>query len=228
MTKLSLISECSKLIDHDGRSVHDVLAALEYPGMKITSLSVVPAQAEIGATVTANLTVTLTKDPTAQSVNGAAVPNPVTARTLAVPNVTVTTVFQWSVTDADAPGGPASDNKSVTLAFLNKGHAGFIDKADAATLTAGEVNGMAASWFATPADRTINLVAGGDGFLWFVQPANQPDPAAFKVNGFNVVPVKSTHNHLPATPDAVATSYNFFRLSARLAAGAAVTLQVLV
>jgi len=207
------------------RTLAQVIASIEYPGMKITSLTVAPSQAEVGATVTANLAVVLTKDPTGQTVNGTPVPNPATARAFAVPNVTVTTQFQWAVTDAAAPGGPASDNKTVTIAFLNKGHAGFVDKSDAATLTAADVNGMAASWFASGVVRTLNLVAGADGYLWYSQPASLPDPSTFKANGLPVAPVKTTRDHTNAF--GVVASYNHFRLGARLAAGASVTLEVL-
>lgn len=209
------------------RALSEVLASIQYPGMKITSLSVAPTLAEPGATVTANLTVVLTKNPTAQTVNGNAVPDPVTARTFAVSNVTVTTQFRWQVADANAPGGAVSDSRSVTLSFVNKGHAGFIDKSDATTLTATEVNGMAADWFATSIARTLNLTAGADGYLWYSQPANMPDPSAFKINGFIVSPVKTLRNHTPATANGQTTPYNHFRLGARLAAGATATLEVI-
>lgn len=207
------------------RTLAEVIASVEYPGMKITSLTVAPAQAEIGSTVTANLAVVLSKNPTAQTVNGSAVPDPVTARAFAVPNVSATTQFQWQVIDANAPGGPASDSRPVTITFLHKGHAGFIDQADAAALTAAEVNGMAASWFASGVVRTLNLVAGADGYLWYSQPASLPDPSTFKANGLPVAPLKTTRNHTNAF--GVLASYNHFRLGARLAAGAAVTLEVL-
>jgi hypothetical protein len=208
-----------------GRSLAEIISSIEYPGMMITSLTVAPSQAEIGATVTANLAVVLTQDPTGQTVNGTPVPNPATARAFAVPNVSATTQFQWTVTDAAAPGGPATDKRAVTITFLHKGHAGFVDKSDAATLSAADVNGMAASWFASGVARTLNLVAGADGYLWYSQPASLPDPSTFKANGLPVAPVKTTRDH--ANAFGVVASYNHFRLGARLAAGASVTLEVL-
>ena len=207
------------------RTLAQVIAGLEYPGMAITGLTVAPAQAEVGATVTANLTVTLSKNPTTQTVNGANLPSPINARTFAVAGVSATTAFVWNVTDTEAPGGPASDSRTATLTFLHKGHAGFIDKATAATLTAAEINGMSASWFASSVARTLNLVAGADGYLWFVQPASLAEPSGFKVNGFAVAAVKTTRNHTAAT-GAVA-SFNHYRLGSRLTADAAVTLEVL-
>jgi hypothetical protein len=210
-------------INYNGGTVQQALDALNYSGMHITSMSVSPPQAEIGSSVNLNVHWTLNRNPTDQTMNGATIPSGY--HDLGVNGVTVSTDYVLVSTDASAPGGPSSDTQTRSITFLNKGHAGTINKSDGGSLNSGDVNGMSQVWFADQVTRTLSFTTGADGCVWYSQPASQADPTTFRIGGFSATPVKSTRIHTTATGQSF--SYNDFRLSDITAAGTPVVLEVI-
>jgi hypothetical protein len=180
--------------------------------MHISSMTVTPPQAEIGRPLLRSRCAwALNRNPTSQTMNGVGVSNPVTSRGISFSNVTATTNYTLVSTDSAAPGGASSDTLTKGIVFLNKGHAGTINKSDGATLTSTDVNGMSQSWFADAVSRTLSFTTSADGYVWYSQPASQADPTTFKLGGFAATPIKTTRTHTTATGQTV--SYNDFRLS---------------
>ncbi|SFG08503.1 hypothetical protein SAMN05518801_10740 [Novosphingobium sp. CF614] len=224
MTKLSLIPAAAALIDYDGRSVADVLAQLEYAGLAITSMTAVPAQIEAGGSADVTVSWTLLGTPTGQTLEGVTVA--VGTLSKLFPGVSAAITYDLYVEDTGAPGGTASDTRQASVACLDKGHAGTINKTDGATLTSAEVNAMAQSWFETGSlSRTRNFTTAADGAIWVSIPAAFADPATFKVNNNVIVPVKTTRSHTTATGQVVA--YDDFLLSDVISAGTAIVLEII-
>lgn len=206
-------------------SVKDALDRLLYAGLRITGMSVNPTQAEIGSTVSSvALAWSISGTPTAQTIDGASVP--AGSRSATITNVSASHTYALAITDATAPGGAKSDSASASIAFLNKGHAGIINKTDDATITSADVNGMAQAWFADGTiSRSLSFTTAAAGYLWYSQPASLPIPSAFKVGGFAVTPVSTTRSHMTATGQTVL--YRDFLLSDLIAAGTNVLLEVI-
>jgi hypothetical protein len=139
--------------------------------------------------------------------------------------LTADTEFKLLVRDANAPSGAAGAEKTVTaqLRYRDKGHAGILDKAEG--ITSAEANALSESWWAEGVARTLTITVTAPGFLWFSQPASEPDPSAFKANGFAVVPVRTLRDHTTATGEVV--QYADFRLGNRSAAGAVINLEII-
>lgn len=202
------------------------LDQLNYSGMHITSMTVTPSQAEIGSSLTVTVAWTLNRNPTFENINGGAgIFNSPTTRAFSFSNITNTTAFALLVRDDAAPGGPSSDTLTRSITFYNKCHAGTINKADGATLTSGDVNAMSESWFTDSISRTLTFTTTADGYVWYSQPASQPEPAAFKLFGFVVTPGKAIRDHVTATGQTV--SYKDFLLSDIVSAGTAIVLEVI-
>jgi|GEM_PF-4373610 len=207
----------------------DAVARLSYRGIDVTSLTVTPSVAEIGATVpSVELAWTIVgASPTVQTATwtgggSTALVASDRAKTVAVGR-TADTTFTLTATDGAAPAGAANtDTATATLRFRHKGHAGIVDKA--AAMTSAEANGMAMSWWAEGGARTLSVTATSAGYLWYSQPATQADPSAFKVNGFAVTAVKTLRDHTTATGQVV--QYADFRLSNRLSVGAVMNMEV--
>jgi len=207
------------------------VSALEYlagGGIVVSALSVNPAIAEVGSTVTAPV-LTATRAgaaPTAQTLtwpgDSFALAAGDVSKTLIGKSFTADTTFAWTATDASAPGSPASSTKTATLIFAQKGHAGTINKTSG--ITSAEVNAMSQSWFATAVGRTLSFTTTADGYLWYSQPASQAEPSVFKLDGFVISPVKFTFSHTTATGQVV--SYNAWLLSDFMPAGTANLLEV--
>jgi len=226
--ELAILSNASG-IAYNGWTVQQQLDLINYSlgglAMSIIGLAATPSQAEIGSTVpTVTLTWALNHAPTGQTINGVALSDQVNARSKTYSNVTANTNYTLVATDAAAPGGATSDTKTVSIAFLNKGHAGTINKADGATLTSADVNGMSQSWFADSISRTLTFTTTADGRVWYSQPASQADPTTFKINGFVVTATKTTRAHTTATGQTA--FYKDFLLSDILSPGAAIVLEV--
>ncbi|WBO21986.1 hypothetical protein [Sphingomonas abietis] len=223
---MATIDQLSDLVARAKAEADRSEAAVNYGGLRITSMSVSPSQAEAGATVaTVTVAYTLTRNPTAQTINGGAVANPVTARSVSYSNIGGTTNFALVVTDSAAPGGAASASQTASITFLNKGHAGTITTSNGAAVTSAAVNGMSQSWFADVVGRTLSFATAADGYIWYSQPASLPDPTAFKLGGFAVTPGIATRSHTTATGQTVL--YRDFLLSDLVAAGTNVLLEVI-
>jgi hypothetical protein len=208
----------------------DAVARLGYAGLNIRGFTANPAIAEVGSTV-ANVALAWTIDgvaPTVQTLTrtgGTATALVASDRAKNVAaNLTTDSTFTLTATDATAPAGAigASKTATATVRFLQKGHAGVVDKA--AVMTSADANALASSWWAEGVARTLTLTAQAAGYLWYAQPASQPDPSQFKANGFTVNATRSLRAHVTATGQTV--QYADFLLSNRLAAGAVVTLEV--
>jgi hypothetical protein len=210
-------------IAYNGITVQEALDALNYTGMHITSMTVSPPQAEIGASVNVNVHWTLNRSPTAQTMNGASIPSG--SRDFGASNVTTSTNYTLVSTDASAPGGASSDTKTAGIVFLNKAHAGTINKADGTTLTSGDVNGMSQSFFDISRAGVHSFTTAADGYIYYSQSAGLSDPS-FKVGGFSATPIKTTRNHTTATGHT--ELFNDFRLSDIVSAGTNVLLEVIV
>ncbi len=208
----------------------DAIARLGYTGLNVRGFIATPAIAEVGSTV-ANTALAWTIDgvaPTVQTLTrtgGAATALVASDRAKNVAaDLTANTTFTLTATDTAAPAGAigATKTATATLRFLQKGHAGVVDKAG--VMTSADANALASSWWAEGIARTLTVTAQAAGYLWYSQPAAQPDPSQFKANGFTVNAVKSLRAHVTATGQTV--QYADFLLSNRLAAGAVVTLEI--
>lgn len=208
----------------------DAVARLGYAGLDVRGFTATPAIAEVGATV-ANIALAWTIDgvaPTVQTLTrtgGTATALVAIDRVKSVAaNLTTDSTFTLTATDATAPAGAigASKTATATVRFVQKGHAGVVDKP--AVMTSADANALASSWWAEGVARTLTLTAQAAGYLWYSQPASQPDPSQFKANGFTVNATRSLRAHVTATGQTV--QYADFLLSNRLAAGAVVTLEV--
>ncbi|WBO23925.1 hypothetical protein [Sphingomonas abietis] len=221
---MATIDQLSKLVARAKAEADRSEAAVNYGGLRITGMSVTPAQAELGSTVSSVAVAwSIAGTPTAQTLEGAAVSAGNRSATFA--NVSASNTYDLAVTDANAPGAPRSDSASASIAFLNKGHAGTITTSNGAVLTSAAVNGMSQSWFADAVSRTLSFTTTADGYVWYSQPASLPDPATFKLGGFAVTPGIATRSHTTATGQAVL--YRDFLLSDLVAAGTNVLLEVI-
>jgi len=208
----------------------DAIARLGYGGLNVGPFTANPSIAEAGSTVASvALAWTITgASPTVQTLTrtgGAATALVATDRAKNIAaNLIADTTFTFTATDGSAPAGAIGATKTVTttLRFRQKGHAGIADKA--AGISSADANALALSWWAESVARTLAVTVQVAGFLWYSQPASQPDPGSFKVNGFAVTPVKTLRNHTNASGKV--EQYADFVLSNRLAVGTVVNLEV--
>lgn len=209
----------------------DAIVRLSYGGLNVGPLTANPSIAEAGSTVASvALAWTITgAAPTVQTLTrtgGAATALVATDRAKnVVANLVADTAFTFTATDGNAPAGAIGASRTVTatLRFRQKGHAGIVDKS--AGITSAEANALVSSWWAESTARTLSITAEAAGYLWYSQPASQPDPSAFKVNGFAVNAVKTLRNHTNASGRI--EQYADFLLSNRLAVGTVANLETI-
>lgn len=189
MTKLSLLPGYSAYIDHDGRSVADVLAALEYgDGLSIESFTATPSVIETGTTdaeiaLDWSISGTVTGQTLTDSVDGViALGDPVADRSASQGGVDSTRTFTLSASNAGAPGGPDTKTATASVAIQSRfytGPAAGTSPSDTA-LRALPING-----FATTRARTVTYDCTGGRYPCYAWPAALGTLSSVKVGGLS-------------------------------------------
>jgi hypothetical protein len=164
------------------------LAALEYGsrgGMGVVSLSAAPSTFELGTSASITLSWALSREPTAQNVNGFQLSTD--ARGTVYNGVNGTTQFTLQVEDADAPDGEQkSDSASVTVTALLRRYWGA---SDSPALTPGEVVALAQIGTDLSGSRakTFNVDAGGGTgkYVYYAYLAALGDHVRYKLFGYD-------------------------------------------
>lgn len=166
-------------LEGDAQSLDARLAALEYVAPVVSALSVSPAVAEVGATVTSVvLTVTRNRMDLPVTITGDAAGTIPAGQSSATLTGSWTADATWTATVTDPappPGLPTSGSRSVALPFRLRRYWGV---SDSATPDDAAIRAMA-SEFATPSSgrRTATLSPAGQ-YVVYAQPADWPIAAS--------------------------------------------------
>ncbi|MEE4451464.1 hypothetical protein [Novosphingobium resinovorum] len=190
MAKFSEAPGIAGLLNYKpGVSVAAALDKLLYPGLSITALTVTPSQIEQGASVAVTVAWTISGTITGQTLEGVAVAP--ADRSKVFPGVSASNAFDLTVTDAAAPGGAVSANRSASVTVLPRR---FWGVADAAALDSAGVVALAGSELSNARAKSLTVEgsAAPGKYAYYAYPASLGDPASYKIYGFDEAPVKTT------------------------------------
>ena len=142
------------------------LDALEYQGIKISSISASPTLCELGSSNDINISWSLNKTAEQQNING----TPVTGNSKQYTGVTSDATYTLNVSD-----GQTSATKSVVVSFANQIYYG----ASASTSSAASLNKI----LSNVKTRTVTVDAGADEYIIYAIPVRL-GTVSFFVSGF--------------------------------------------
>ena len=174
-----------------GETVSDALEYLEnamqdlvYEAVKIDTLTVTPANAEMGSTVTSvAVAYALNKIPATLTLDGDSI-SPVETGTVNLSGLSLTAnkTYTMVATDNGSPShSPATATKSVTLSFLNSVYYGAA--VDPGTVDSAFLIGLSNAVLTNTRARTITVNAGVNQYIWYAVPTRLGS-CTFKVSGF--------------------------------------------
>lgn len=189
MAKLSEAPGIAGILNYKpGVSIADALDKALYPGLTITAMAVAPSQIEQGASVAVTVSWTVSGTVTGQTLEGEAVA--AADRSKIFPAVSASHVFDLTVQDAGAPGGAVSASRSASVAVLPRR---FWGVADAAALGSAGVIALAGSELSSARAKGLSVDGGAapGKYAYYAYPASLGEPAAYKIYGFDEVPVRT-------------------------------------
>lgn len=182
-------------LDYDGRSVGDVLAELEYgDGFVISNFAASPAEVEDGATISVDLSWTITGTITGQtltdSVAGAVtLADPVADRAVTITGVNSTRTLTLVATNTGAPGG--ADSKNAVVAITKKNRR-FWGTSASATLDSAGVLALSGSELSNSRAKTFTLDGGAGLYFYEAYIGTLGAPSGYKINSFDETPAVQT------------------------------------